>query len=81
MTQKLDSVDDRLSDEEIVNEFIAFFFAGMDITANVASMMLYNLTQYPEYLESLEKERNETYNTEECFAKNGFVKFVYQGNN
>ena len=64
-TQKLDSVDERLSDEEIVNEFIAFFFAGMDTTANVASMMLYNLTQYPEYLEPLEKERNETYSTEE----------------
>ena len=64
-TQNLGSVDDRLSDEEIVNEFIAFFFAGTDNTSHVASMMLYNLTQYPEYLEFLGKERDETYNTEE----------------
>ena len=52
-----------LSDEDIVNEFITFYLAGMDTTANLVSMALYNLTQHPEYLRVLQEERDKTFNT------------------
>ena len=53
-----------LSNEDIVNEFITFYLAGMDTTGDLVAMVLYNLTQYPEYLEVLQEERNKTYNIE-----------------
>ena len=63
-TQNSPDVESRLTDTDIVNEFITFFIAGMDTTGHLVSMALYNLTQYPEYYEILQKERDSLYNKE-----------------
>jgi len=55
-TQKDANVEDRFSDEDIVNEFITFFLAGMDTTGHVITMALYLLAKHPEYKDKLEKE-------------------------
>lgn len=55
----------RLSDKEIVDEFLTFFVAGMDTTGHLIGMALYNLTQNPEELEKLEKEISATYDKDE----------------
>ena len=64
-TQKSPDVENRLTDADIVNEFIIFFIAGMDSTGHLISMALYNLTQNPEYYEILQKERDNLYKKEE----------------
>ncbi len=64
-TQNSPDVENRLSDADIVNEFITFFVAGMDTTGHLISMTLYILTKHPEYYAILQKERDELYNTEE----------------
>lgn len=53
---------DKLTDEDIVNEFITFFMAGMDTTGHLVAMAVYNLTQHPQYLEKFKEEREKTYN-------------------
>ena len=50
------------SDEDIVNEFITFFATGMDTTAQLITMALYNLTKHQEYKSRLEEERRVAYN-------------------
>jgi len=55
----------RLSDKEIVDEFITFFIAGMDTTGHLIGMALYNLTQHPEELEKLKAEIATTYDKDE----------------
>lgn len=59
-TQNNEDIEQRFS-EDIVNEFITFFIAGMDTTGHLIGMTLYNLTQYPDYLAKLQAEREKTY--------------------
>ncbi len=49
--------DDMMSDDDIVNQFVTFFAGGMDTTRHLIGITLYLLTQHPEYLERLKKER------------------------
>jgi len=63
-TQESTDTEKRLTDADIVNEFITFFIAGMDSTGHLISMVLYNLTQHSEYYKILRKERENLYNTE-----------------
>ena len=63
-TQQSENPELRFSDEDIINEFITFFVAGMDTTGHLIGMTLYNLTQYPEFLQDLKEERENTYNQE-----------------
>jgi len=63
-TQNSPDVENRLTDADIVNEFVTFFIAGMDTTGHLISMALYNLTQHPEYYGILQKERDTLYNKE-----------------
>ena len=63
-TQNAADVSQRFSDEDIINEFITFFVAGMDTTGHLIGMSLYNLNKNPQYFEELKKERDATYNTE-----------------
>jgi len=57
------SEGDKLTDQDIVDEFVTFFMAGMDTTGHLATMALYNLTLAPEYLPKLKEERDKIYNT------------------
>ncbi|RZK09917.1 MAG: cytochrome P450 [Flavobacterium sp.] len=61
-TQQSDVADEAMSDEDIINEFITFFAAGMDTTGHLIGMALYNLTQHPQYLQTLQQERDELFN-------------------
>ncbi len=63
-TQESSEAENRLTDADIVNEFITFFLAGMDSTGHLISMVLYNLTQHSEYYDILQKERDALYNKE-----------------
>ncbi len=67
-TQSNPEADQRLSDKEIVDEFITFFVAGMDTTGHLIGMTLYNLTQNPEYIEKLQKEISQIYDKEEVLT-------------
>lgn len=63
-TQEYKDPEKNFSDEDVINEFTTFFLAGMDTTSHLISMVLYNLTQHPEYLEKLQAERDMSYNLE-----------------
>ena len=64
-TQQSPDPELRLSDKEIVDEFITFFVAGMDTTGHLIGMTLYNLIQHPEELEKLKAEIASTYDKDE----------------
>jgi len=61
-TQNHENPDMRISDEDIVSEFIFFFIAGMDSTGDMTGMTIYNITRNPEYIRELRQERENTYN-------------------
>ena len=61
-TQKSEDSSERFSNEEIIDEFITFFVAGMESTGQWVAMTLYNLSLHPQYLEQLKQEREATYN-------------------
>jgi len=60
-TQDAKDPEDRFSDEDIVNEFITFFLAGMETTGHLAAMSLYLLEQNPHCLEELRREVDQLY--------------------
>lgn len=45
-----------MSDEEIIDEYITFFIAGMDTTGHLISMTIYALWRYPEVLRKVKEE-------------------------
>jgi len=67
-TQSSPDPELRLSDSEIVDEFITFFIAGMDTTGHLIGMTLYNLTQNPEYVEKLKTEIEQIYDKDEVLT-------------
>ena len=46
-TQTNENPEDRYTDEDIINEFVTFFIAGMDTTGHLVTMALYCLHRYP----------------------------------
>ena len=60
-TQNSADAEYKFTDEEIVDEFVTFFVAGMDTTGHLIGMTLYLLTQHPEYLTELEEERKRAF--------------------
>jgi len=56
--QRLKSPEDAFTDDEIIDEFITFFFAGMDTTGLLLTAMAYYTTLHPEYTERLMNEVN-----------------------
>jgi len=50
-----------LSDQEIIDNFVGFFSAGMDTTAHLVTMVIYQLAKYPELAAKLTKEIQENY--------------------
>jgi len=63
--QKAEDPDDQFTDDDIVNEFITFFGAGMDTTGHLITMTLYLLQKNQESLDKIEKEIEEIYNDDE----------------
>jgi len=53
------------SDEDIINEFLTFFIAGMDTTGQLVTMTLLLLHLNPQYIEEIKRETEEIYNKEE----------------
>jgi len=64
-TQNNSSPEDRFTDEDIINEFITFFIAGMDTTGNLINMTLYLLQANPQSFEKLMEEIKTVYNKTE----------------
>jgi len=54
-----------LTNEEILNQFMAFFIDAISTTKHLVCISLYNLIQYPEYLEKLKEERQTLYSQNE----------------
>eukprot|EP01017_Pseudomicrothorax_dubius_P039700 TRINITY_DN611_c0_g1_i1.p1 TRINITY_DN611_c0_g1~~TRINITY_DN611_c0_g1_i1.p1 ORF type:complete len:273 (-),score=60.24 TRINITY_DN611_c0_g1_i1:126-944(-) len=48
--------EDKLSDEEIIDNFTTFFIGGLDSTAQFVSYALYVLSKHPEYLTRIMNE-------------------------
>jgi len=67
-TQDSPDPEQRLSDKEIVDEFITFFVAGMDTTGHLIGMTLYNLVKHPEHHEKLNQEIKEKYDQDEVLT-------------
>ncbi|KAF5336055.1 hypothetical protein D9611_006270 [Ephemerocybe angulata] len=55
------SVEDRLSDEELLAQISTFIFAGMDTTANALTRTLHVLSEHPDTQERLRKEVCDAY--------------------
>src|SRR5205814_1084483 len=53
--------ENAMTDNEILNEFIAFFVAGMDTTGHLVTMMSYNLHNNQECLKEVEQEVTNVY--------------------
>jgi len=64
-TQSNPNKEESFSDEDIVNEFITFFAAGMDTTGHIITMMLYLLDRNPQYKTNFENEIQSIYNRNE----------------
>ena len=64
-TQNSSNAEDRFTDEDIINEFITFFIAGMDTTGNMINMALYLLQANPQSFERLQEEIQTVYNKTE----------------
>lgn len=47
-TQENSIEEERYTDDDIIDEFVTFFFAGMDTTAHLVAMALYSLCAHPE---------------------------------
>ena len=47
---------DQLTDDEIIDEFMTFFFAGMDTTAHTINMAFYHLVQEPNAMKAVRNE-------------------------
>jgi len=61
-TQNSPKVEDRFSDEDIINEFVTFFIAGMDTTGHLITMALYLLSKNKESMIKLQQEISQVYN-------------------
>jgi len=72
-TQNAADPDDQFTDDDIVNEFITFFGAGMDTTGHLISMTLYLLQKNPEYISKIEKEIAESDSDIESINKMNLV--------
>lgn len=46
----------KMSDDHLVSQFVTFFIAGMDTTGHLATMAVYYLTKYPQYLPRIMEE-------------------------
>jgi len=55
-TQNNPLPEDNFSDEDIIDEFITFFIAGMDTTGHLITMALYLISKNPQYTKKLEEE-------------------------
>jgi len=62
---KSENPHENFSDEDIINEFLTFFIAGMDTTGQLVTMILLMLHFNPQYISDIEKETAEVYNKEE----------------
>jgi len=69
-TQESPNPEDRFTDEDIINEFITFFIAGMDTTGHLITMTLYELAKHPTCLLKAEHEVNTIYKSKTMEALN-----------
>ena len=68
-TQTSLSKEEAYSDEDIINEFITFFAAGMDTTGHLIAMTLYLLDNHRQYLDRIKKEIQDAYHKEEDISQ------------
>ena len=54
--QKNAKSEDTFTDQDIIDEFITFFVAGMDTTGHLVTMALYLLQKHPYYIDQLQPE-------------------------
>jgi len=52
---------DNVNDEEIIDQFISFFVAGMDTTSHLLTMVIYYLDKYPQHKVKMVEEINQIY--------------------
>ena len=68
---------DHLTIEDLVDEYLLFVFAGMDTTAIVMAITLFNLARYPEVLRKVQNEVDEVFGDKNELAFEDVNKLVY----
>jgi cytochrome P450 len=63
LENQISGAEDKFSDDEIIDEFMTFFVAGMDTTAHLITMTTYLLSQNPEAKAKVLEEINQCYLT------------------
>jgi len=48
-----------IDEEQIIHQFLTFFFAGMDTTSQLSGMTIYELAKHPEIVAEIRREFNE----------------------
>jgi len=61
LAQRAENPNDQLSNDEILEEFVTFFSAGMDTTGHTITLATYYLHQNPQYRERLMQEVKENF--------------------
>lgn len=67
----------KLTEEEIIHNFITFYFAGMDTTAVFLTFAVYMLAKHPETLQKVEKEIDAHIKTEADINSETLSKLDY----
>jgi len=61
LIEQVNKTEYAFTDEEIIDEFVSFFLAGMDTTGHLVAAMCYNLHHNPQHFEALRKEVDQYY--------------------
>jgi len=70
LEQQINTKEEAFADEEIIDEFISFFMAGMDTTGHLLALMSYNVLENPEHLKRLREEIHQYYEGHDVSIEN-----------
>lgn len=66
LSSSINEMGNNINKEGIVDNFISFFTGGMDTTAHLIVVVLYQLVKYPELAKKVQEEIDTYYNQKEC---------------
>jgi len=70
LEQQMNTNEEAFADEEIIDEFISFFMAGMDTTGHWLALMSYNVLENSGHLKRLREEIHQYYEGQEVSIEN-----------
>jgi len=70
-------LEGKMSEEEIIDQFVTFFFAGMDTTGHLLTMVVYYLDKYPELKTKMLEEIQTYYKPEQTITQENLNKMEF----